>query len=195
MRTSRLFFYIPLFAIFLSLPGHGQISSWTDENGVRHFSNVETSEEKKTFEIQDEYMTDEADEEMDRNRDRFQILRMLEEDREKEKQQEALEEEMREAEKKEKSERAAEEKAAREKREACAKGKRELDDLRHLGWEEYAAPDLHSVACPDRRWKGPRGKVYDNMQECIERRDKARKNAYEEAVRKLEDELEAVCSQ
>ena len=195
MRTSRLIFYVPFFAILFSLPGYGQISSWTDENGVRHFSNVETSEEKKNVEVQEEYMTDAADEEMDRNRDRFQILRMLNEDREKEKQQEALEEEMREAEKREKSERAAEERVAREKQQSCVEGRRKLDDLRHSKWEDFDAPGLSLLVCPDRRWKGARGQVYDNMQECTERRDKARKNAYEAALRQLADEVESICAQ
>jgi hypothetical protein len=195
MRTSRLIFCVPLFAVFFSLPGHGDISSWTDESGVRHFSNVETSEEKKTLEVQEEYMTDEADEAVDRNRDRFQILHMYKEDQEREKQQEALEEEIKEAEKKAEAERKAEEKAAREKQQSCEEGRRKLDDLSHTKWEDYDTPGLALFVCPDRRWKGARGKNYDNMQECAERRDKARKNAYEEALRQLEDETKSLCAQ
>jgi hypothetical protein len=198
MQTSRFLKYLGIFSIFwgtlFCLPlCHGQISSWTDENGVRHFSNVETSEEKKNVKTQDEYMTDEADEQIDRDRDRFKILRMYKKDREKEKEQEALEEEKRAAEEKERELRAAEAKAAREKREACAERKTRLDDLRHVKWEEYNSPDMALIACPDRRWKGARGRVYDNMQECTERRDKARKSAYEQAVRKLEDEVKSLC--
>jgi hypothetical protein len=198
MQTRRFLNYLGIFSICLAtLPCvplcHGQISSWTDENGVRHFSNVETSEEKKNVKTQDEYMTDEADEQVDRNRDRFEVLRMYKEDREKKKEQEALEEEKRTAEEKERKLRQAEAKAAREKREACAEQKTKLDDLRHIKWQEYDTPELSRFACPDRRWKGARGRVYDNMRECTERRDEARKNAYEQAVRELEDEVKSLC--
>jgi hypothetical protein len=195
MRTSQLIFCVPLFAVFFSLPGHGEISSWTDESGVRHYSNVETSEEKKTVEVQEEYVTDEADEAVDQNRDRFQILEMYKEDREKEQQQKALEKEMREAEKREKQEREVEERTAREKQKACEEGRRKLDDLHHSKWEDYDAPGLSAFVCPDKHWKGARGKVYDNMQECTERRDKARKSAYEEALRQLQDEVQSLCVQ
>ena len=199
MQISRFLKYWGIFSILLGtllyVPlCHGQISSWIDENGVRHFSNVETSQEKKKIRTQDEYMTDEEDEQVDRNRDRFEVLRMYKQDREKEKEQEALKEEKRADEEKERKLRAAEAKAAREKREACAERKAKLDDLRHLQWEEYNSSDLAQFACPDRRWKGARGKVYDNMQECTERRDKARKIAYEQAVRKLEDEVKSFCA-
>jgi hypothetical protein len=188
-------FSILLWALVCSPLCYGQISSWTDENGVRHFSNVETSEEKKSVETIEEYMTKPSDEETDRNRDRFQILRMYKEDREKEKEREELEEEKRTSEEKEKKLREAEQRAARERREACAERKKKLEDLRHSKWEDFNAPDLSLFACPDRRWKGARGKVYDNMRECTERRDKARKSAYERAVRTLEDEVQSLCSQ
>ena len=199
MQTSRFLKYLGIFSIFwgtlFCLPlCHGQISSWTDENGVRHFSNVETSEEKKTVDTIEEYMTGPSDDEVERSRDRFQILRMLEADREREKEQKALDEELREADKREKKEREVEEKAARERREACTGGKKELDDLRHLGWEDYDSPDLSAAVCPDRRWKGARGKVYDNLQECIERRDKARKSAFEQAVHRLEEKVKSLCT-
>ena len=195
--------FLKNFCVFSTLWGamlcvplcHGQISSWTDENGVRHFSNVESSDEKKDTEVRDEYMTDEADEQVDRNRDRFKILHMYKEDLEKQKEQEVLEEEKRAAEEKERKLREAEAKAAREKREACAERKTRLAELHHIKWEDYNSPDLALISCPDRHWKGARGRVYDNMQECTERRDKARKSAYEQAVRQLEDEVKSLCDQ
>lgn len=194
MQTSRIFLYSSLFTIFLILPGYGQISSWTDKNGVRHFSNVETSEEKKTVEVLEEYETKASDEEVDRNRDRFQILRMYEEDREEKEKQKALEKEMREAEEREKKQQEAEARVAREKREACAERKKKLNDLRHTKWENYDAPGLYQIVCPDRRWKGPHGKVFNNMRDCTERRDKARKSAYEQAIHLQEKEVEEFCS-
>jgi hypothetical protein len=195
MHASRLFLYVPLFAFLFIAPGYGQISSWTDENGVRHFSNVETLEEKKSVEIIEEYETNASDQEVDQNRDRFQILRMYEEDREEKEKQEALEKEMRETEEREKNDQAAAEKAARERKEACAERERKLEDLRHTKWEDFDAPDLYPIVCPDRRWKGARGKAYDNMKECTERRDRARKSAYEQAIGRQEEEVEKFCSQ
>lgn len=195
MQISRLFLYVPLVVFLFISPGYGQISSWTDEKGVRHFSNVETLEEKKSVEIMEEYETNDSDQEVERNRDRFQILRMYEEEREEKERQDALEKEMRETEERKKIERAAAEKAARERKEACAKHERQLEDLRHTKWEDFDAPDLNPIVCPDRRWKGARGKAYDNMNECIERRDRVRKSAYEEAIRRKEEEIEKFCSQ
>lgn len=195
MQTSRRIFFIFLCTIVFVLPGYGQINSWTDENGVRHFSNVETSEEKKNLEVMEEYVTRPSDHEAEHSRDRFQILRMYQEDREKEEKQKALEEDMREAEERDMKKLEAEEKAARERREACAEQKNQLEDLRRTKWEAYETSDLSLFACPDRRWKGARGKVYDNMRECIERRDRARKAAYERAVRQLEDQVKSLCAQ
>ncbi len=189
-------FSILFWTLVFIAPGYGQISSWTDENGVRHFSNVETSEEKKTHEVMEEYVTEPSDEDVDRSRDRFQILRMYKEDREEEEKQKALEKDIREAEKEAAQKREAEEKAVMEKREACAEHQKRLDDLRHSKWQDYDDPGLSLFACPDRRWKGTRrGKVYDNLMECTERRDRARQAAYDRAVRQLEDQVQSLCAQ
>jgi hypothetical protein len=200
MRTSRLIPFLGLFSVvlltFIATPVcHGQISSWVDENGVRHFSNVETSDESKKGKNIEEYMTSESDEEVDRTRDRFKILDMYEEEMENKQKQEALEEEMKAAEKKEREQHKAERKAAREKRKECSARMKSLDDLRHKKWQDYDTPELALIACPDKRWRGVRGKVYDNMKECTERRDKARKIAYEQALRQMEDEVNSLCAQ
>ena len=195
MDTIRFFLCVPLLIIFFSLPRYGQISSWTDENGVRHFSNVEALEEKKDVETIEEYETSTSDEEVDKSRDRFQILRMYEEDLEEKEKQDALEEEVRETEEREKKEREAAAKIERERKAACEESRKDLNDLRHSKWQDYDAPDQYQIVCPDRRWKGVRGKAYDNMSECIERRDKAIKSAYEQAIRRMEEEVEKVCPQ
>jgi hypothetical protein len=195
MQTRRFFLFVFLCMIIFVSAGYGQISSWTDENGVRHFSNVEASEEDKTVKNMEEYKTDPSDEAVEHKRDRFKILRMLEEDRENEAKQKAMEQEIRESEEKDKKEQEAAEELARERKRACAELMKKLDDLRHSKWEEYDAPHLSPISCPDRRWKGARGKVFDNMKECTERRDRARKNAYERAIRRQEEEAETLCSQ
>lgn len=195
MKTSRLLFLVLLCTIIFVFPGHGQISSWVDEDGVRHFSNVDTSEEDVSVKKMEEYKTNASDEEIDRNRDRFKILRMFEDDRKNEEKQKSLEQELKETEEKEKEEREAAEKLARERKRACAKHMKKLNDLRHSKWEDYDAPHLSSVSCPDKHWKGARGKVFDNMKECTERQDRARKNAYERAIRRQEEEAETLCSQ
>jgi hypothetical protein len=191
--VKRLFLCASLCTIIFAFPGYAQISSWIDENGVRHFSNVDIPGEHKTVKKMEEYQTDSSDEEMDRNRDRFQILRMYEEDRENEERKKSLEEEKREAEEKKRNQQEAAEKAAREKEKSCTESKIKLDDLRHSKWEDFDAPGLSLITCPDRHWKGAHGKVFDNMRECTERRDKALKNAYQHALRQHEQKVENFC--
>jgi hypothetical protein len=195
MNLIRLLLYAPLCTIIFAFPGQAQINSWTDANGVRHFSNVNVSGEHKTVKKMEEYKTEPSGGDGDHNRDRFQILQMYKEDRENEEKQKALEKEVRETEEKEKKLQEAAEKAEREKRQACSEHRRDLQDLRHLNWEDYDAPEVKPAYCPDKRWRGSHGRLFDNMEECTERRNKSLKSAYEEAVRRQEEEINKLCPQ
>jgi molecular chaperone DnaK (HSP70) len=195
MNSIRLFLCAILITMAIAPSGVAQITSWTDKNGVRHFSNVETSGEKKAVKKMKEYKTNASDEEVEHNRDRFQILQMYEEDREKEEKKKALEQKMKEAEEKEKKKQEAADKAARERRKACMEHKKELNDLQHTGWEDYDAADVSPAYCPDKRWRGAHGRWFDNMDECTERRNQSLKNAYQKAMRQQEEQVKKNCDQ
>jgi hypothetical protein len=195
MHLIRLLLYASLCTIIFAFPGQAQITSWTDANGVRHFSNVNVSGEHKAVKKINEYKTEPSDEETDQKRDRFQILQMYKEDRENEEKQKAVEKHVKAAEEKERELQAAAEKAEREKRKACTEHKRNLEDLQHLNWEDYDAPEVKPAYCPDKRWRGSHGRMFDNMEECTERRNKSLKSAYEEAIRQQEEEVKKLCPQ
>jgi Domain of unknown function (DUF4124) len=195
MNLNRLFLYASLCTIILAFPGYAQITSWTDANGVRHFSNVNISGEHKTIKKMKEYKTEPPDEEAEHSRDRFQILQLYKEDRENEEKQKELEKKVREADEKEKELQVAAEKADRDRRKACTEHKRNLEDLRHLDWADYDAPGVKPASCPDKRWIGSHGRLFDNLEECTERRNKSLKSAYEKAVCQQEEEIKKFCPQ
>ena len=205
MHRHRSFLILCL----LLLPGTGLVSadmiSWTDENGVRHFSNAAGPERGTPSRSIEEYKPESPEPEQRENdgrpritkSQRDEIMRRYRENkkREEEKWRKIYEKEDREYEEKVKRRQKTLEKLAKSRKESCEKATRALEELRRKGWERYVDPKAQPISCPDRIWFDRRGIRFDNKKECLERRDRQRKAAYNQAVRSKEYARKMHCPQ
>ncbi len=162
------------------------MTSWVDKNGVRHFSNVEGSAEGSQVQEMEEYRSAGGLSGNKKPRDRFGVLRMYEEDRRKDYEEQNRNQN-------EIAKKQAQEKAAALQEKGCNEAKKKLEELRNTGWKNFKTFDADLISCPDRIWTDANGRLQDNIGECMARKNKARINAYEREMRQRDSIVKCYC--
>jgi hypothetical protein len=194
MYESRLFVFFLFLLMCLSVTCHADMTSWVDENGVRHYSNVAAPADSATIENVQELESQQEkpgnEDEVD-NKDRFGVLKMYEEERRKaikaKKQAEtrAYNERVKrvlEASKKKKEQRQAQK---------CLAAKEKLEELRGIGWRNYYYFQMRYGVMSDSCRIDRHGVIH--LDELDAEGERTWKVNYERAVRLHEKKVEDAC--
>jgi hypothetical protein len=194
MVASRVFMLFLFLLLCFGATCHADMASWVDENGVRHYSNVDAPANNTKMENVQEYRPLQEkpgnEQEVDK-KDRFGVLKMYEEERRK-----AIKEkkqaEMRAYEKKTKGILDSIEKRKKQRQaEKCQAAKEKLEKLRGLGWEKFYYLQLDFGIVSDNCRIDRRGVVHlDDLDAEGERTWKA---IYERNIRLHEKKVRDAC--
>lgn len=192
MQLNRLFLLLCAFFMFLAVNSHAEITYWVDENGVRHYSNADTSVEDKEVKSIEEYRQNQSNEDgKSVKKRRSELLDMYKEDKKRELEEKRQKDEERAERSREKAKKAADEKKAR----LCAEAKQNLEELRELGWKNFESADIEQHVREYRFSVDHHGVTHDNNAQRIADRNKARKKAYDRAVREREKRVQHLCEE
>ena len=198
MVIVRLLVFTFMFLIILITYGSAGIESWLDENGVRHFINVYSSQKSGEVKAHEEYKSSETEKNpaatKKRPRSTEKKWNSYEEicradpscNKEMEKRKQYEEDQKLKEQHRQKIMQKVKEENKKRKEQICERLRKELDRFRQAGWENYNSPKLPHIPCPDRFWSNSRGERFDNRSECIGRRNRYKKSAYEQELRHKE---------
>lgn len=194
MYASRLFMIFLFLLMCLDVTCHADMTSWVDENGVRHYSNVAAPANSTTIKNVQEFKSQQEkpgnEHEVDK-KDRFGVLKMYKEERRKvlkEKKQaetRAYNEKVKrilEGSKKEKNQRQAQE---------CQAAKEKLEELRGLGWRNYYYFQMRYGVMSDYCRIDRHGVIH--LDELDAEGEKTWKANYKRAIRLYEKKVEDAC--
>lgn len=195
MPAPRLFVFLLFMFMCFTARGYSDMTSWVDEKGVRHYSNVNAPTGKATVEDMQEFKSREEEPRVRRRgdqRDRFGVLKMYEKDKIKREQEKKMEEMRRQG---DEGKRRMEEyrKEARQRREEyCEEAKKKLYKLRKSGWRKYAENQTWNRSVQDRYWFDREGRPHKRDFDSQE--ESALKRGYNQAVRKQEQIVKKACA-
>lgn len=198
MNIVRLLILPCLLSLIFVCNGSAEIESWVDQDGVRHFSNVDTSQKSAVVKSVEEFKSSEEGKKPEPKKKKWKSYEEIcradpscNEEMEKRKRYREYQES------KErwrlKRDQELREKAERKKAQDCERYRREFEKFRQAGWDKYYPPKYVPIKCPDRTWMDSRGNVYDNRAECYSRRRVIRKAAYEKELRRRELLMKKSC--
>jgi hypothetical protein len=199
MLVLRPLFFSFMFSLFFNAYGAADIESWVDENGVRHFSNVDPSQKSGEVKTYEEIETKEAE---NRPRPIEKKWNSYEEicradpscNKEMERRKQYENDQLLKEQHRLKMMQELKAKNKKRKEQNCERIRKDLEKFRQAGWENYNPPKLQPPSCPDRTWMNSRGEVFNNMSECIKRRNRYKKGAYERKLRIKEYMFRSSCS-
>jgi hypothetical protein len=186
MKSKQWIAFYLSAVMMLAMFSYADMVSWVDENGIRHYSNIEGSSEAGKSKIVDEYKSQPENKKTYNSKERFKVLDIY--NKQNEKYREKKEQQQYEWNQRKAKERAAEKAANR-----CADAKDKLEKLRTAGWKNYVAREANSITCPDRVWTNRRGEMQNNMGPCMARKNIARMNAYKRAIHLYEMAVRGAC--
>jgi hypothetical protein len=217
MNAASLFMLFWILFMYLGASSHAAMISWVDKKGVRHYSNVAAPDSKTTIENANEleaHQKSSGEGRETNQRDRFAVMEMYEEEKEKdikEKKQAEIrsyrekvkrlsetskidkkpEKEKRENNEKVKSRKKKPRASARERDGKCEEMKRKIRELRSSGWENYRSTRSLQGTCSE-HIVGGNGRVYRNNK-CIEQKNRYRRAEYEQAIKAKENQYKMFC--
>lgn len=198
MIIARLLILSCLLSLAFISNGSAGIESWVDQDGVRHFSNVDTTRKGAGVTSIEEYKSDDTARKPEPKKsswdDYDSICRQnpgCRQEMEKRERYEELQESNRRL--RLKVEQEAKEKDDKIKKQNCEMLRKQLEKMRQAGWENYSSTTSESISCPDRFWTDSRGFVYDNSAACFARRNLIRRRAYERELQYKENQLKRSC--
>jgi hypothetical protein len=217
MHATSLFMLFLVLFMYPGVSSHAAMVSWVDKNGVRHYSNVAAPDSGTTIENANELEAhqERSDEGREINqRDRFAVLEMYDEEREKdikEKKQAEIrsyrekikrisetskidkktEQEKREYKEKSKDRKKKPHASARKRDGKCEEMKRKIRELRSSGWENYGSTRSLQGTCSD-HFVGGNGRVYRNNK-CVDQKNRYRRAEYEQAIKAKENQYKMFC--
>jgi hypothetical protein len=195
MKTSRLYLLVLFFIIHSSTGSHAGMTSWVDENGVRHYSNTAAPEGNATARNIEEikHQNEMSGEKQKGNkRDRFSVIKMYEEDRKRDKEEKDLADWRRYNKELDRSIEASKRAEKKQQEQHCREAKDRYDNLRSLGWRKYAASqrevrDWQYQIINESHGRIKKPPTYDG-------KEKTRRVLYKMAVERQEKEVQKACA-
>ena len=198
MIIARLLFLSCLLSLAFIANGSAGIESWVDQDGVRHFSNVDTTRTGAGVTSIEEYKSDDTAKEPEPKKsswdDYDRICRQdpsCRQEMEKRERYDELQESNRRL--RLKAEQAAKEQNDKIHKQTCDMLRKQLEKMRQAGWENYTSPTWVPPSCPYRVWTDSRGITYDNSYVCTVQINSSRRRAYERDLQYKENQFKISC--
>lgn len=195
MKAARLFLLLLLLFIYLNVNSYADMTSWLDEDGVRHYSNRAAPDGDTTFENMEEFKHQKEDvvvEQKGNQRNPFSVLQMYEKDRKRDLDEKLLKETRIYHERVKEAIEDSKRENRKRQEELCRKAKKRYDVLRSLGWKDYTASHQEVRRVKDRLILDSHGRVHNS--DLDDRQKEVMKMVYNRAVKAQEKEVEKACA-
>jgi hypothetical protein len=175
--------------------GNAGMTSWVDDNGVRHYSNTAAPEDNATFRNLEEIKHQNeisGEKQNDNKRDRFSVIKMYEEDRKRDKEERDLVKLQRYNEEMDRAMEASKRAEQKKQEQYCREAKDRYDKLRSLGWKKYPASQREFTDYQVEIIRESHGRI--DKPDLVDGQEKTRRALYKRAVERQEKEVQKACT-